>query len=472
MVEQNKNLHLRDLQSFVFEEHKITPKFKRFVEKTVLRSLRLEGYKLDEKRDLVIQMVRNLITTGLAGAVVSDTRDWNAPGAKLRSKLWDLLVKAGYARMCKGSESSGKVSRYRVTRSLLRLKHFWRLRLLEDLHLARNTELTEPTSRALVVVHTGKIDLATGMPLVGSERKRPISLLKLLKQDKRIRRIPFTGTPDPEHVKEWIDSIAFYEDLIERINDSNASHKWRAYHVDEETTEKAYFEPNVKLRQIHVGELNRATRLYSFGHLSGQNLSKAVRRRITIDGEPAAELDFSGYATRMLYHLSRIDPEGDVYRPELVMPKFYAFENASDAKKTIVRDFVKKATNICWNVSSRSEANSAVGRQMVEYADDKFFSNIIHNVEQTTAAGIVQRIVDAHPKLAEKFFTEVGLGLMTTDGRIMLHMLVEFEQAKKPVLAIHDSLVVKASDAGFARRIMQKTYYKFLIFLPVINRVY
>ena len=384
----------------------------------------------------------------------------------------DLLTKAGFALLCKGSQQSGKVSRYRATTKLLQLRNLWRLRLLEDTHLARNTELSVPTSRALIVLHTGKIDLATGAPLTSSEQKQPVSFVKLIKP--YVRRITGTGAPNPQEIDNWVQHLGDLEDVIEQINDSNASHEWRAYYVDEETSKKTYFEPNVKLRQIHVGKLFRATRLYSFGHLSGQNLSKAVRKGMTIDGERVAELDFSGYATRMLYHFGGTDPKGDVYRPELVLPKFYGFENASETKKRIARDFIKRATNICWNVSSRGKANSAVGRLLAdaEYGEAQFVRKLIYNVEETTPKGIIERIMKAHPKLEHRFFTEIGIHLMTTDGRIMLHMLFEFTKTETPVLAIHDSIVCKASDVDFVRKVMRKTYFKFLVFKPVLNRVY
>ena len=43
-----------------------------------------------------------------------------------------------------------------------------------------------------------------------------------------------------------------------------------------------------------------------------------------IDGEPSAELDYSGMATRMLYHRAHLDSDGDVYCPERVMPAYPA----------------------------------------------------------------------------------------------------------------------------------------------------
>ena len=78
----------------------------------------------------------------------------------------------------------------------------------------------------------------------------------------------------------------------------------------------------------------------------------------------------------------------------------------------------------------------------------------------------------AHPDLADQFFTNCGVELMTTDGRIMLHILEAFVDAGKPALGIHDSIVCRASDAEFAHETMTEMYRKFLLFDPVINRVF
>ena len=88
-MKRRNNRHLRELKSYVFEEQKISPKFRRFVTKRVLPDIKLSGYKLDEKRELIVpKWSRNLVTTGLAGAVVSDSRDWHTPGAKQRSQIY------------------------------------------------------------------------------------------------------------------------------------------------------------------------------------------------------------------------------------------------------------------------------------------------------------------------------------------------------------------------------------------------
>ncbi len=76
----------------------------------------------------------------------------------------------------------------------------------------------------------------------------------------------------------------------------------------------------------------RGGRLYSRGAFGYQALSKKQRRRITVDGEPVAELDFSGYQPRLLYHRMGMDfpKEFDIYMPEMIFPAVYETEFFSE----------------------------------------------------------------------------------------------------------------------------------------------
>jgi hypothetical protein len=58
---------------------------------------------------------------------------------------------------------------------------------------------------------------------------------------------------------------------------------------------------------------------------------------------------------------------------------------------------------------------------------------------------------------------------MTYESLIMLHILEEFVNAKKPILPIHDSVVCRKSDRDFAFQTMQKCYQHIMHFPPVIR---
>ena len=342
--------YLRTLPSHTFQEQDITEDFERFIIEEVLPRIEFRGYKIAEQQQLAMQMIHNLIMSGLVGACVADSRDPNSNGSRFRNKVWDAIIDADLAVWCKGSEMSGMTTRYAASTDLLGLREEWEIRMLLNLHLQRNTQ-NDPIPLSLIYLHTGKMDPATGELLPDAQRKQPIPFYEVI--HKTAQRLP-NGEPDPQAVQNAIDFWSSKEDVIEKINRSNLSHSWQAFYHNPKTRKTHTFQPNVCLRQIHVGQFFRAARLYSWSTLSGQSLSKQQRQEMLIDGEKTAELDFSGMSPRMLYHTAagnKCDPVGDVYKPAEVFPKFWPHCD-DDEEKTIVRDFLKQATNILLNVVS------------------------------------------------------------------------------------------------------------------------
>lgn len=204
------------------------------------------------------------------------------------------------------------------------------------------------------------------------------------------------------------------------------------------------------------------------GIASGQALSKSQRRLILIDNEPAAELDFSCMSIRMLYHLQQIDPPKGAYRCRQLFP---AFAKACKDKKRrkYVRAFIKQLTNICFNTSSKSAAIGAVQKLVIkDYGD---LAHILDSVERISVSQLVRRVVDVHPEIAFRFFTNIGTALMTIDGGIMLTILDELTSNDVPAFGIHDSVVCRSSDAAIVKAKMSQVYRRFMNeFSPVIRQ--
>lgn len=443
---------LRKRDSQRYATYTLTPEFTRFVDEEVLPHVELPGrYKQAEKRAVLRHATHNLILNGLVGRVVADGRKTN--DERRRQGIWDALVEAGFAELCLGSEVSGYVTRYAATGKLLAAREYWKLNMLMETELERNTALASPTDRALVVLHTGKTDPATGEPLPEEERRQPINFLDHIAS--KAQPGP-EGQPDPRAIKNGLDYWRAKEDTLESINAQNMAHGWAATctHPDGTTTT---FQPNVAIRQIHVGDTFEAARLYSFGELSGQNLSKAVRRTIRIDGEPAAEWDYSAMHPRMLYRRAGITRvEGDPYKPEVVLP--------GGVGEPGVREFIKRATNACLNCRTRPAAHSAIAYMLRDAP----------NLRQAVGPvpDLVDRLLREHVPIAQYFFTGIGMELMTEDGKVMMAIMRAHRDAGKPALPIHDAVVCKASDADWTRGVMEETYFRMLAHWPVIERVF
>lgn len=458
-------LHFREMGSMLYAEHPIDKEFIKFIKTWILPHIPLKKYKIRQKRQIAIQCIFNLYIAETRGKVVADNRDLSKN--YLRIQVWDTLESAGLLRKCVGSEMSRNVTRYRITGVLLAIIERYDGRYIWDYNLARNTQRDIPTNHALVFMHTGKKDLATGEKLPKAEQKRPISFRDL-----------------PSGI---LRQFSRTEERTEIRNRNNLRHRWTASYINEYTEEGIAYELNPCDRQSHSAVPYRCTRLCSWGAHSIQNLSKAERKEILIDGEPATELDFSGYDIRRHYHYEGIDPDRkqDIYRPELILPKFYESNKATKRTKKIARNFIKRVTNICFNVLSQKKANQAVAHLLQNHKEKSLLYTIIYNIERIPCPNInefVERIVKAHPDIKRCFFKNINMGgyvlplgnsMMTLGSAIMEDILWQFTKAKKPAVGIHDSIVCKRSDYKFARRTMTEIYQKWCVgFKPKIKRKY
>ena len=449
-----RNKHLREQKSGAYREDKLTDEFCEFVSEQVLPLATLRGYKQDEKRRVLTNVVHNLILLELAGRVVADSRN-NATNG-LRIGVWDAVVEAGLANKCTGSESSRMVTRYRPTGKLMKLRVHWKLAMLTG------TSAATPDDRKLVRLHTGKRDVV-GDKLPEDRQKQPINLGAHIAKRAQSEE---NGSTD-RGIENGLDHWRGVSDVIAQINAMNLNHGWAAKRTHDDRTESVW-QPSVSLCQIHSGHLHSAGRLYTLTALSGQLLPKAERSRMLIDGQPTAELDFSGMHPRMLYHRARQNPSGDIYKPSSVLPD--AYQSAKPGQRKTLRSFVKRATNICLNATSRSAANSSVANVVRKSDAPAYLATAINAVGG--AVGVVDQIVSAHPVIADQFFTCVGMELMDIDGKIMLRIMYDLATNNIPAMPIHDSICCRATDVDLVRKLMADTYMMFMNWQPEISRVY
>ena len=171
-----------------------------------------------------------------------------------------------------------------------------------------------------------------------------------------------------------------------------------------------------------------------------------------IDGQRVVELDLQGCLLRLIYHKHGIDPDptADIYAPERIFPKLSALKNLTARHRMIVRGFVKKATIICLNTTSRGRAHSTVGELLGKNKDREFLTKAIYRIEKTDSKGIVRRLLQVHHAIAADFFNEVGPWMMTREGLVMESVMLSFIVAGKPALFLHDAICVKRCDVAYA----------------------
>jgi hypothetical protein len=441
----NKNkikryLHLRDLPSIVFKDNvSIPPKFALFVDEIIMPILKLSGYKLKLKQEIAEQCLFALVKSGLVDKTIADSRNHKHIGRN-RIAVWDSIVSAKLATKCTGSEGSKKVTRYYATSSLLSKYDNWPPDLLKEI----------PFEPGLIRLSKGCLLAKNGIP-IDIWGVYNISDIRTWYEKAWGKNNPDININDNSY---W-EAV---ENILERINSNNLQHTWQAFKRVEGNNGKTRlisFQPNVCYCQIHSKEPFRAARLYTWGYLGGQSLSVDQRQSMLIDGEKVTELDYKGHQLRMLYHSNRLECKKDPYIPEVICLKVRKFPELQKE----LRRIIKKITLLCINCNSFSQAVGAANDLLDECTNE--MKDFIYKVEKSNARDLLKRIENKHSGVASDFYMSKGTELMTWDGYIIKDVLREFVTAEKPALAIHDSLVVKISDALFAKKIMNYVYARY-----------
>lgn len=445
-IDPAENLDLRDKDSYRFNSNiKVPEKFIVFADKKIMPELAISGYKTDEKKNTIIKQAYSLITAGLVDYTIADYRSRN----KTRKSVidcWDMLVSAKLARKCPGSEQSGKVTRYYASDKLLSFYDDWPMKLLFCKDEKEELE-------SLVRIKSNKdVDFKTYLEKIyGTDPKQHPSGLS---------------------IENGCDFISRIENLIIKINEVNANHTFKAYKKIKSATGKikyTAFPIQVNYRQIHSQEAFRAVRLYTVGFLNGQGISKEQRKTITIDSETATELDFKGHQLRILYNLKRLDCPYDPYQPAKICPVAFSSANLSNTDKKEIRSLIKVITIATLHCRSKNEAIGVVKSEIEKRTEQ--IKNIIYKTELSGAKDLLNRIEKVHPeKVRNEFYTGIGVSLMTADGYIAKRILINFTEAEKPCLSIHDSIVIKKSDTDFGKQQMKNAYFNIIGFgNPIIK---
>jgi hypothetical protein len=215
------------------------------------------------------------------------------------------------------------------------------------------------------------------------------------------------------------------------------------------------------LRRIFNERLSQGGRFYAEGG-GWQQLSKAERLRLQIDGEPVVEVDYSQFHPTLAY----------------TQAGYPAPDNAYDIPD-FERALVKVSFNIMLNSSSRSGARYTIAHkaEMVQavlgddFPDGPQGENlwhrtaVIHPGYAQTASDEAQRLMNAiiakHAPISRMFFTGAGLGLQRLDSDIAEGVMREMRRRGIVVLPVHDSFLAPVSKAAELEAVMVDEAAKF-----------
>lgn len=203
-------------------------------------------------------------------------------------------------------------------------------------------------------------------------------------------------------------------------------------------------------RQFNNGSFSQGGRLYGGWWI---NTPKALRRKITINGQPTAELDFSGCAIRMLYHERDLDYQGDPYRLDAIA----AYEAKAGLPPGHFREGIKAMTQALINDQDGKNP------EMIKLPDGLSFRPRFKRRE------VRKMIEDKHAPIADAFGTGAGLRLQSLESDLALDIVTELRGQNVLALPIHDSFLVGRRHGFKTGVLMGKLYRARFGFDPVIK---
>lgn len=211
------------------------------------------------------------------------------------------------------------------------------------------------------------------------------------------------------------------------------------------------FQRSIEERCVYYG------RLHNEGGLGWQGIPRTARPSITIDGESTYELDFKNMHFNMCYALVGMwSPYADNY-VILGWPDH-------------LRPLIKKVALTSLNCSGKAGTLRAV-KNLVEDIEEALLDDDrgtpsgddlellqLYSIYRRQISEMYDALVAMHSHIAEFISDDAGIGLMNTDGGIMLDIIDRCMDEDILALSIHDSIIVKREHEKRATEIMHDVY--------------
>lgn len=235
--------------------------------------------------------------------------------------------------------------------------------------------------------------------------------------------------------KEYRDTAETYRirKILKRVNEVNAAAK----------IEYKWYILNAYLRAIFVRKFSLYGRLHTKGFWHYQGLNEDERAKITINGDPVEELDYSAFHPNLLYVAEGMQYEGDPYQAACSDPR--------------ARQFLKQLLLIMLNAKNRSTAKWTAREWLDENPSEW---EPLMQMGITNIGYFMDRFIKVHQPIAHHFCRgkETGLRLMNKDSKIALAIVKSFADDNIPILAVHDSFLVQRQYRDRLLNVMREAY--------------
>ena len=177
-----------------------------------------------------------------------------------------------------------------------------------------------------------------------------------------------------------------------------------------------------------------------------QRCPKDYRKRITLDGIPTSEIDYSGLHIVLLYAQEGINYWTEVNEDPYVIHSINDLDPRIDLRKT-----AKLLLLMAINADTESIAFGAF-RQQADYGSPE---KKLNNEELGLLLSHLKR---KHAPIAHKLASGAGIDLMHTDSQITETIIQCFTQRGIPMLTVHDSYIVPFGYDYLLKQTMEEAF--------------
>ena len=238
-------------------------------------------------------------------------------------------------------------------------------------------------------------------------------------------------------LKDCDGRLSDYHDTDETVEMRKLLAEFNSFHSSQSITVNGKRLQNMKMyRVFNHDNWTKGGRIYC----PPQNLPKAIRAEIQINGSPVVELDYSGLHMNMAYAMLT----GSTCNG-------YPYDYSSyglDLK--IYKPLMKVATLIAFNCATKRQAMGAV--------NDKIRKLGIELPAGMKGKQIVEMIQDKHRDISVLFCSGCGLDLQYADSQLTITILAQCRKDGVVAIPIHDSYIVPEKHRVYLQNLMVKVF--------------
>lgn len=198
-----------------------------------------------------------------------------------------------------------------------------------------------------------------------------------------------------------------------------------------------------------------------------QTMPSLLRKRITINGESTAELDFKALHPNILYEYAEKElgvqiPMEDPYAidcSDLFEVDCYIVKDGHNPLRSLIKQVVLRGLNAKNLESVIPTLTNNWYEECAREEDGEYYGLILKTKDNKfPAKALCQRVAEKHSVIKDAFFSDVGLLLQKVDSDIMTIVLQKFTDIGVCALSEHDSVIVPDKYADLASAQMLYAY--------------